>query len=68
MIVRLLVGLAGRDFACSAGEFFTCDEATAARMIAAGVAESVSREPEIEHAVAAPVERAVAVPSRRAKR
>jgi hypothetical protein len=58
VIVRLLVGLAGRDFAFSAGECFTCDDATGARMIAAGQAEAVSREPEIERAVAAPVERA----------
>jgi hypothetical protein len=59
VIVRVLTGLAGRDFTVSAGEFFTCDEGTASRMIAEGTAEPVSREPEIERAAVVPASRAV---------
>jgi hypothetical protein len=64
VIVRLLVGLAGRDFSVSAGEFYTCDPESGARMIAAGVAEPVERDAPVEQATAAAPERA----ARRLKR
>jgi len=38
MQIRLLTSLAGPDGAWAAGDLFTCDEATAGRMIAAGYA------------------------------
>jgi hypothetical protein len=36
--VRLLVGLAGIDFAHAAGELYSCDADSAARLVAAGFA------------------------------
>lgn len=45
MQIRLLTSFAGPDQAWAAGELFECDEATAARMFAAGFAVPVSAGP-----------------------
>jgi hypothetical protein len=57
MVVRMLVQLVGRDLNVLEGELYHCDEATGARMLAAGLAVPVSAP---ESAMAAvPVERAI---------
>lgn len=38
MRVKLLVGLAGSTFAYAGGDMYECDDATAARFVAAGIA------------------------------
>lgn len=42
MKVRLLVSIAGVDFAKTTGELYECDPAAAARLIAAGYAEAIT--------------------------
>lgn len=39
--VRMVTGIAGEDWSVQPGDLFTCDEATALRLIAAGAAEAV---------------------------
>lgn len=51
MKIRLLTSLAGPDGAWAMGDLYECDEATAARMLAAGMAERISAIPVIETAM-----------------
>lgn len=59
MVVRMLTSLVGPTVAVTTGDVYACDDATAARFIAAGIAEAI--QPEVtETAMVAPkVERAV---------
>jgi len=60
--VRMLSGLVGIEVAVEPGGIFSCDTATAARLVAAEVAEYVDprdAEPEPELAMVAPPERAI---------
>jgi hypothetical protein len=43
--ITMLVSLAGESFAVNAGDLYECDQAEAARMIAAGFAEPVASKP-----------------------
>lgn len=60
MVIRLLVAMSGRDQAWTTGDLYECDDAAAARMVAAGLAEYLAppRAPETAMASGA-VERAV---------
>ena len=57
MKVKMLTGMAGRDYSLSPGDEHECSDAEAARLIAAGFAEPLapkkakSAKPEIETAV-----------------
>lgn len=64
MFVRCLVALAGRDFSHAPGDLYECDDASAVRLVANGIAEYVSpdaqvRETPVESAVVSAPERAV---------
>lgn len=64
MFVRCLVALAGRDFSHAPGDLYECDDASAARLVANGIAEHVvleapARETPVESAVVSAPERAV---------
>jgi hypothetical protein len=61
MVVRLLTGLSGPDVSHAAGDLYTCDEATAARLVAAGFAEATDAR---TAAVTGPTEAAVRSPAR----
>jgi hypothetical protein len=43
--IRMLVSLAGENFAVTAGDVYECDPAEAARMIEAGFGEPVATSP-----------------------
>jgi hypothetical protein len=56
----MLTSLAGVDFAVHTGEIYTCDDATASRFVAAGLAEYV-RETPVQAAVRTTTEMAARV-------
>lgn len=54
--VKLLTSMAGIDFSHNEGDIIDCNEAEAARFVAAGIAEPVS-SPKVERAVKKPITR-----------
>lgn len=58
MVVRLKVALAGKDFSCAPGDLYPCDDASAARLIAADYAEAIERDVPVERAVSTAPEQA----------
>lgn len=58
MVVRLKVAMAGKDVSYAPGDLYSCDDASAARLIAAEYAETIAREAPVERSVLMAPERA----------